>query len=154
MLKLVNLYFQKQVLSDNDLRKVDLLKKSVVDGLKRVLFAVLIITANSARAELSQHELKVFDNEPPVIAELLKRAVFAERDVQNAEGEWQAAKLYCEASRHGSAEAQFRLGMLYATGKGVPADRDLAASLFVVASSHGHFEAQKMLETLELVAGD
>ena len=141
-------------LTDYDSRKVDLLKKSVVDGLKRVLFAVLIITANSARADLRHHELEVFDNEPPVIAELLKRAVFAERDVQNADGEWQAAKLYCEASRHGSAEAQFRLGMLYATGKGVPANRDLAASLFVVASSHGHFEAQKMLETLELTVGD
>jgi len=131
-----------------------LLKKSVVDGLRRVLFAVLIMTANTARAEFSHHELEVFDSEPPVIADLLKRAVSAERDLQNAEGEWQAAKLYCEASRYGSAEAQFRLGMLYATGKGVPANRDLAASLFVVASSHGHFEAQKMLETLELTAGD
>jgi soluble lytic murein transglycosylase-like protein len=131
-----------------------LLKKPVVDGWKRALFAVLIITANPARAEFSQQELEVFDNEPPVIAALLKRAVFAERDLKNAEGEWQAAKLYCEASRHGSAEAQFRLGMLYATGKGVPANRDLAASLFVAASMHGHAESQKMLETLELTAGD
>ena len=131
-----------------------MLKEPVADGWKRVLFAVLIITANPARAEFSQQELEVFDNEPPVVAELLKRAVSAERDLKNAEGEWQAAKLYCEASRHGSAEAQFRLGMLYATGKGVPANRDLAASLFVAASMHGHSESQKMLETLELAAGD
>lgn len=131
-----------------------MLKETVIGNFKRVLFAVLIIAANSARAELSHLELKVFENEPPVIAALLKRAVLAERDVQNVEGEWQAAKLYCEASRYGSAEAQFRLGMLYATGKGVPANRDLAASLFVMASGHGHYEAQKMLETLELTAGD
>jgi len=131
-----------------------LLKKPVADGLKRVLFAVLLITANSTRAEFSRQELEVLDNEPPVVADLLKRAVSAERDLKNPEGEWQAAKLYCEASRQGSAEAQFRLGMLYAAGKGVPADRDLAASLFVAASMHGHFESQKMLETLELAAGD
>jgi soluble lytic murein transglycosylase-like protein len=131
-----------------------LLKKSVVDGLKIAVFAAFIMTANTTLAEFSHHELEVFNNEPPVIAGLLKRAVSAERDLQNADGEWLAAKLYCEASRHGSAEAQFRLGMLYAAGKGVPANRDLAASLFVVASSHGHFEAQKMLETLELTAGD
>ncbi len=131
-----------------------MVKKSVIGKFKRVLFAVLVITASSARAELSHLELKVFENEPPVIAELLKRAVLAERDAQNAEGEWQAAKLYCEASRYGSAEAQFRLGMLYATGKGVSANRDLASSLFVVASSQGHFEAQKMLDTLKLSAGN
>jgi len=131
-----------------------LLKKPVVDGLKHALFVVLVITANPVRAEFSQQELEVFDNEPPVVADLLKRAVSAERDLKNAEGEWQAAKLYCEASRHGSAEAQFRLGMLYASGKGVPANRDLAASLFVAASMHGHSESQKMLETLELAADD
>jgi len=89
-----------------------------------------------------------------VVADLLKRAVFAERDLQREDGEWQAAKLYCEAARHGSAEAQFRLGMLYAVGKGVPANRDLAASLFSAASMHGHYESQKMLETLELNVSD
>lgn len=128
--------------------------KRAIDICKRVLFAVLIITANTARAEFSRQELEVFDNEPPVIADLLKRAVSAERDLKNPEGEWQAAALYCEASRQGSAEAQFRLGMLYAAGKGVPANRDFAASLFVAASMHGHSESQKMLETLALAAGD
>lgn len=115
-----------------------------------MLLAVLLIAVSSARAEFSHQELETFDNEPPVVKDLLKRAVLSERDEQNDEGDWQAAKLYCEASRYGSAEAQFRLGMLYAVGKGVPANCDLAASLFATASMHGHYESQKMLETIEL----
>ncbi|MEO8418378.1 MAG: transglycosylase SLT domain-containing protein [Methylophilaceae bacterium] len=79
---------------------------------------------------------------------LLERAVSSERSMQEWEGEWQAAGLYCEASRLGSAEGQYRLGMMYAFGKGVPKDRALAASLFSLAAAQGHFEAQKMLETI------
>lgn len=127
-----------------------MLKSLLSTGSKRALFAALLIAAGSARAEFSHHELETFDNEPPVVKNLLKRAVLLERDEQNDEGDWQAAKLYCEASRYGSAEAQFRLGMLYAVGRGVPANRDLAASLFATASMHGHYESQKMLETTEL----
>jgi hypothetical protein len=131
-----------------------LLKSLLSTGFKRALFAALLIAAGSARAEFSHQELETFDNEPPVVKDLLKRAVLLERDEQNDEGDWQAAKLYCEASRYGSAEAQFRLGMLYAVGKGVPANRDLAASLFATASMHGHYESQKMLETTELTLVD
>jgi hypothetical protein len=40
--------------------------------------------------------------------------------------------------------------MLYASGKGVPANRDLAAAMFATASLQGHYESQKMLETVEL----
>jgi len=131
-----------------------LLKILLSTGFKRALFAALLIAAGSARAEFSHQELETFDNEPPVVKDLLKRAVLLERDEQNDEGDWQAAKLYCEASRYGSAEAQFRLGMLYAVGRGVPASRDLAASLFATASMHGHYESQKMLETTELTLVD
>lgn len=119
------------------------------------MFAGLLMSAGFAHAEFSNDkfsslELETFDNEPPVVRALLERAVLAERDEHNFEGDWQAAKLYCEASRHGSAEAQFRLGMLYAVGKGVPKSRDLAAAMFTTASMQGHYESQKMLETVEL----
>lgn len=40
--------------------------------------------------------------------------------------------------------------MLYAFGRGVPQNRDYAANLFGIASTHGHYEAQKMLETIEI----
>ena len=88
------------------------------------------------------------DNEPPAVRSLLERASSFERSSNVREGEWQAAGLYCEASRLGSSEAEYRLGMLYAFGMGVPKDRALAASLFSVAASQGHREAQKMLETI------
>lgn len=117
-------------------------------------FAITLLMANSAHADFTERDLLAFANEPPVIADLLKRAVMLERDDLAAESEWQAAKLYCQASRYGSAEAYFRLGILYAVGKGVPLNRDLAAALFAAASMQGHFESQKMLETVELVYVD
>jgi hypothetical protein len=101
-------------------------------------------------ADFSQQEQAIFANELPHVRVLLERALSFERDRDEHEGEWQAAILYCDASRLGSAEGQFRLGMLYAFGKGVPGDRALAASLFSIAASQGHFEAQKMLETIEM----
>ncbi len=110
--------------------------------------------ASFARADFTEKDLLAFANEPPVIADLLKRAVLLERDDHVFEGDWQAAKLYCQASRYGSAEAYFRLGILYAVGKGVPLNRDLAAALFAAASMQGHYESQKMLETVELVYVD
>lgn len=110
-----------------------------------------LLMAFSARANFTENDLLAFSNEPPVIAELLKRATLLERDEAIADGDWQAAKLYCQASRYGSAEAYFRLGMLYAVGKGVPLSRDYAAALFASASMHGHHASQKMLETVELV---
>ena len=71
-------------------------------------------------------------------------------DEKDVDAAWKAANLYCEASGYGSAEAVYRLGMLYAFGRGVPQNRDYAANLFAIASVHGHFEAQKMLETIEI----
>lgn len=103
-----------------------------------------------ALADFSQQEQAVFANELPHVRLLLERALTYERDPDEYEGEWQAAILYCDASRLGSAEGQYRLGMLHAFGKGVPGDRALAASLFSLAASQGHAEAQKMLDTIQL----
>ena len=116
------------------------------------LLTVFFIT-NQAYA-FTNNELETFDNEPPITRALLERAVIAERNADNDDSEWQAAKFYCEASRQGSAEGQYRLGMLYAFGRGVPQSRDLAASLFAIASSQGNAEAQKMLDTIELSTTD
>lgn len=112
-------------------------------------FAESSSSPNSLSQQIfSSQELETFDNEPPLIRDLLVRAVLAERNDQDVEGDWQAARLYCEASRYGSAEGQYRLGMLYAAGQGVPKNRDRAAALFTTASTQGHWEAQKMLETV------
>ena len=119
---------------------------SILAGLALIVSAL----PTCALADFSQQEQAIFGNELPHVRVLLERALNFERDRDEHEGEWQAAILYCDASRLGSAEGQFRLGMLYAFGKGVPGDRALAASLFSIAASQGHFEAQKMLETIEM----
>ncbi|MBM5570152.1 MULTISPECIES: lytic transglycosylase domain-containing protein [Deefgea] len=71
---------------------------------------------------------------------------------QEAHNPWTAAVLYCQAARQGVTEAQYRLAMLYAFGLGVPEDRVAAATLFSVAAEQGHYEAQKMLETIRISA--
>jgi len=114
-------------------------------------FAISLLMASPVRADFTEKDLLAFGNEPPVIADLLKRAVLLERDDRVFESDWHAAKLYCQAARYGSAEAYFRLGILHAVGRGVPLNRDLAAALFAAASMQGHHESQKMLETVELV---
>ena len=118
----------------------------------------LLLASHSAFA-YTQTELEIFDNEPPIVKDLLERAsaLIANNSVtkeNDAEANWKAANLYCEAARYGSAEGVYRLGMLYAFGRGVPANRDYAANLFGIASTHGHYEAQKMLETIEIKTND
>ncbi len=109
----------------------------------------LFFTSQSLFA-YTQDEQETFDNEPPVVRDLLERASQLVSDENDIENPWKAANLYCEAARYGSAEGVYRLGMLYAFGRGVPQNRDYAANLFGIASTHGHFEAQKMLETIEI----
>lgn len=79
---------------------------------------------------------------------LLLKAAGYEASAESHEDYWQAAAIYCEASRLGSTEAQYRLGMLYAFGKGVPENRAFAASMFSMASHQGHRKAFDMLETV------
>lgn len=122
------------------------------------LVSLSLIFSGQSSYAYTQAELETFDNEPPVVRDLLERAsvlVSDENDAgNNGESAWKAANLYCEAARYGSAEGLYRLGMLYAFGRGVPANRDYAANLFGIASTHGHFEAQKMLETIEIKTSD
>jgi len=123
--------------------------KSLIGG------CLLSLLLQSAFAEaFTNSEIETFDNEPPVIKDLLERANLLENENGGFENEWKAANLYCEASRYGSAEGIYRLGMLYAFGRGLPANRDYAANLFGIAAMHGHFEAQKMLETIEIRTQD
>lgn len=115
--------------------------------LRWVCTLAVLLHGNAARA-YSSTELETFENEPPAVRALLEKASQTLAVSNDGESQWQAANLYCEAARVGSAEALYRLGMLYAFGQGVPENQAYAANLFGIASVHGHFEAQKMLETL------
>lgn len=98
--------------------------------------------------------------EPPAVQALLDRGqhLEAQEDAEDAAQEgpgdagpaWHAASLYCEAARMGSVEAQYRLGMMYAFGRGVPASRALGAALFSQAGMQGHEAAARMLETIQM----
>lgn len=94
--------------------------------------------------------VETFEHEPPLVRNLLQQAVNTIAANADKEATWKAANFYCEASRYGSSEARYRLGMLYAFGQGVPENLEYAASLFKSSSMHGHFESQKMLETIPL----
>jgi TPR repeat protein len=57
-----------------------------------------------------------------------------------------ANELYCKAAKMGYAEAQFKLGWIYANGRGVARDDGIAAVMFVLAADQGHEYARKLLQ--------
>jgi hypothetical protein len=123
------------------------MKDSFVAIVTSVLVTLLMCAPCAA---FTQSQLETFDNEPPVIRDLLMQASLLLDKADDADAAWKAAGMYCQATRYGSAEGAYRLGMLYAVGEGVPANREYAANLFRIASNLGHMEAQKMLETVQI----
>ncbi len=101
-----------------------------------------------ASPALSVSEQLVMGEGGPKLDALMIKAANYESKSESHDNYWQAAAIYCEASKLGSIEAQYRLGMLYAFGKGVPENRAFAASLFSLASRQGHAKAFDMLETV------
>lgn len=96
----------------------------------------------------------VLADEPPALRRLMQQASELELAVDTDDNAWRAAALYCEASRSGSIEGQYRLGVLYAFGKGVPESRPLAAALFSQAASQGHAQAGQMLDSIQLSSAE
>ena len=94
----------------------------------------------------------VLNDAPPAVRQLLYQASTIESTAQQADSAWQTAVLYCQTARWGSAEGQYRLGMLYAFGQGVPESRPFAAALFSLAATLGHARAQLMLDSIELTS--
>jgi TPR repeat protein len=85
---------------------------------------------------------------------LMRKAAGYEASAESPRDYWQAAALYCKASRLGNTEAQYRLGMLYAFGEGLPENKAYAASLFSMASNQGHAKAYDMLETVNYTSSE
>jgi len=71
------------------------------------------------------------------------------RALENGEGiasnAAEAVRLYCQAAQAGDAEALYRLGWIYATGKGVKRDDYTAALFFSQAAALDHPQSIKML---------
>lgn len=122
---------------------------SSLHSLTRLAALVLTVLSFTAQAEFTDFEQATLANESPAVKPILEKAFTLERNTISIDGEYQAAIAYCEAARIGSAEALYRLGMLYAFGRGVEENRGLAGSLFALASEQGHREAQNMLDTVD-----
>ena len=129
----------------------------------RILFSLLAVLiawspvaqAGSALSQISKAAptpAAVLNDEPPALRRLMEQASERESAAEVGDNAWQAAALYCEAARSGSIEGQYRLGMLYAFGQGVPESRPFAAALFSLAASQGHAEANQMLDTIQLTS--
>ena len=79
------------------------------------------------------------------IEALIERAVRLEHGEGVTRNALQAAELYCSAIRQGSAEAAYRLGWMYANGRGFGKDEGHAVALFQRAAAQGHEYAGRML---------
>jgi soluble lytic murein transglycosylase-like protein len=121
---------------------------------RRLLISIGYVAAMNAFIAAGLAVASPVSDEPPKTQALLTLAERYEAGADDPENAWQAAVNYCEASRLGSIEAQYRLGMLYAFGKGVPANKALAAALFSLAANQGHAEAQNMLETINFTSSE
>lgn len=115
---------------------------------------MIVWLAAGAGAAMAAPAQTDYSDEPPKLRALFEQADTLASDLDDPEKAWNAANLYCAASRLGSAEAQYRLGMQYAFGKGVPENREQAAALFHIAAGQGHLQAQNMLETINLQQAD
>jgi len=56
-----------------------------------------------------------------------------------------ATELYCENARLGDVESQYRLGWIYANGRGLRRDDALASYFFAMAARQGNTDAERML---------
>lgn len=113
---------------------------------KQWIALAFLLAAGGAGTAVAQD----YSEESPRARALLLQGDQLAAELDDVEKGWNAATLYCEAARIGSAEAQYRLGMQYAFGKGVPENREQAAALFQIAAHQGHAEALNMLETINL----
>ena len=116
--------------------------------------AALVFTLWPLLGHADKGSVLNLNEEPPRVRTLLEEARKIELSVNNSNETGRAAMLYCDASRFGSIEAQYRLGLLYASGKGVPENRVFAATMFSLAAQQGHAHAFEMLETVQLHAPD
>lgn len=89
--------------------------------------------------------LAITDPSPEHIAQLRTEARALEHGEGVSKDPARAARLYCDGARYGDAESQFSLGWMYANGRGVQRDDELAAYFFSLAADKGHGEARKMM---------
>jgi len=66
----------------------------------------------------------------------------------------EAVKLYCQGARNGDAESMYRLGWMYAMGRGVQRDDPVAAYFFAKAAELGHPQSRNLLPRMGTAIAD
>jgi TPR repeat protein len=116
-------------------------------GIGRCLALALAGWILAAPSQASQ--MKEKNPEPAITVEALNLLRQEARSFEHGEGVprdlQRAAGLYCEGARHGDVEAQFSLGWMYANGRGVERNDELASTFFQLAARRGHGQARNML---------
>jgi soluble lytic murein transglycosylase-like protein len=78
--------------------------------------------------------------------EQLVKLAFKGKGTNGVESYKQAAKLYCKkAKEENDANAEFALGWMYANGRGLDKDENVAALFFNKAAAQGHTKAKQWL---------
>ena len=90
---------------------------------------------------------------PQALADKLARAQSYEYGEGLPKDQRLAAAIYCEAAVAGSPEAAFRLGWMFANGRGVEHDDGTAVALFDLAASEGHAFAKTLLQRMTGIQG-
>jgi soluble lytic murein transglycosylase-like protein len=107
------------------------------------LVTLALLSSVRAAANTPPDIAIVVPDDPAAVTRLAQRYEHAEGVERNF---LKANELYCRAAKAGHAEAQFRLGWIYANGRGVPRDDGIAAVFFVMAAEQGHEYARRLLQ--------
>ncbi len=109
--------------------------------LGRLLGWVLCLgTAGLAHAS-APDDAPEWSDEPPVISRLIEEGYRAQSQRQ-----WLvAAARYCAAARHGSLEAQYRLGRLFLQDRGDEEGKAQGRTVLAIAAQRGHLKARELL---------
>jgi Sel1 repeat len=105
------------------------------------LLASLLVTPHAVAASSA--------TEQRLASTLLSEAVALEYGELTAKNQLKAAELYCKSARLGNAEASFRLGWMYANGRGVPQDDGIAVALIQRAGDQGYDVPDRLLKFLQ-----
>ena len=118
------------------------------------LFALVVALGVAAPTSSVAREPRSFDealksNNPK---ELVAWAERYEHGIGVEQHTGQAVRLYCKAAEKGSVEAKFQLGQIYAFGRGIERDPELAAAWFHEAAKAKDPKAPGMLRLLKVDA--
>lgn len=107
-------------------------------------------TENSGSQNQAQNNLQTTPSESSLAKGSLKNPyallvslAFKGKNAQGARDYAEAATIYCRAARDGDANAQYAMGWLYANGRGVPKDDNVAVMFYSKAAKQNHVSARE-----------